>query len=354
MAFKFSRIGKRRKILAAALVAAPLLGTVAWNLDKGKREFDLAMSCWVVVAFVVIFVALTELVGQTHPNRTRASYGYLEVLIGSDGYASTSKAVMWLWTLVFASALVLLSGMVWFSDLDVKAAFGEDWDAYLLLLGGPFASAVLAKGIVVAKSEDQAVNTTDAASANVMGAAPDTAQGGPTVADLAKSGSGDTSLPDTQYVVFSLVAIAYFVGAFIAALNDFAANREDAIHLPAIPPAMLGLTSLAALTYVGAKAVAKNGLRLVSVTPAQAAAGDDIKIMVVNAAPALTAGMINVYFRDEADKVADTRSPAADPERVGAVSSFDVVVPSLPAAPYKLVVTTPDGSTTPSAFTVDA
>lgn len=60
MAFKFSRIGKRRKILAAALVAAPLLGTVAWNLDKGKREFDLAMSCWVVVAFVVIFVALTE------------------------------------------------------------------------------------------------------------------------------------------------------------------------------------------------------------------------------------------------------------------------------------------------------
>lgn len=261
---------------------------------------------------------------------------------------------MWLWTLVFASALVLLSGMVWFSDLDVKAAFGEDWDAYLLLLGGPFASAVLAKGIVVAKSEDQAVNTTDAASANVMGAAPDTAQGGPTVADLAKSGSGDTSLPDTQYVVFSLVAIAYFVGAFIAALNDFAANREDAIHLPAIPPAMLGLTSLAALTYVGAKAVAKNGLRLVSVTPAQAAAGDDIKIMVVNAAPALTAGMINVYFRDEADKVADTRSPAADPERVGAVSSFDVVVPSLPAAPYKLVVTTPDGSTTPSAFTVDA
>lgn len=352
MAIDTSLIGRRRAFLALGLLLPPVLGAVVWTAQEGRREFDLALSCCVVVVFLIGFLALTELVGQTNPNAKRAAFGYLEVLIGADGYASTSKAVAWLWTLVFAGALLVLSGMTWFSELTAEEAFGQDWNSYLLLLGGPYASAVLAKGIVTGKSGTQAASTTEAASSSVVGTAPDTAPDGPQVSDLATGSSGDTSLPDTQYVVFSLVAIVYFVGALVNALNDYAGERSDVIQLPAIPEALLGLTSLAALTYVGAKVVARNGLRLVSVTPDQATSGTVIQVMVVNASAALTAGMVTVFFRDDTGSVMAPVSPSLDPTRVGAVTTFSVTVPGLTAGAYTLVVSTPDGSTTPTPFTV--
>lgn len=351
MAVDLRRMGARRRLLAIALVATPLVGAVVWGFRGGARQTDLALSSALVAVFLAVFLVLTEAVGTTNPNAKRAGFGYLEVLIGSDGYASTSKAVAWLWTVVFASALLFLSGMTWFSDLTVEKAFGDDWSSYLVLLGGPYASAVLAKGIVAGRAGDESPRTTEAASAGVVGATPDPAPDGPKVTDLATTSSGDTSLTDTQYVVFSFVAVTYFVGAFVAALVGYAGDADD-IHLPPIPQALLGLTSLAALTYVGAKVVARDGMRLVSLDPDHGAGGTDVAVRVVNAPTTLTAAMVSVVFRD-AQGVATSVAPGADPTRVGAITSFTVVVPGLAPGDHTVVVVTPEGSTTPTRFAVD-
>ena len=209
------------------------------------------------------------------PAIERKKYGYLEVLIGADGFASTSKTAVWLWTLIFASTLIMLAGMVWWGGLSVDDAYGSDWDAYLLLLGGPFASAVLAKGITANKAETTSLNTTSAASESAVGtAAPagsDTS--GPKVTDLGKGNNGDGSMADTQYVIFTLVAMVYFVGSFVQRVIMYGNGDAETIQLPPIPAALLGLTGLAALTYVGAKTTESSGLRLAQVHPGQAEAG---------------------------------------------------------------------------------
>jgi hypothetical protein len=67
--------------------------------------------------------------------------------------------------------------------------------------------------------------------------------------------NGDTDLVDTQYVLFTAVAVAYFVGTLVMTTIDYLHGSRTDVGLPEIPSALLGLTSLSALTYVGNKTV---------------------------------------------------------------------------------------------------
>jgi hypothetical protein len=160
--------------------------------------------------------------------------------------------------------------MMWFSRTTAYQAFGQDWSSYTLLLGGSFAAAALAKVITTSQAANGGKAFTSAASSRTAGPAT-TAAGHPRLGDLSCNDSGDLSLADTQYCVFSMVAIMYFVGAFVAEIIYYAnANcqtypadcRGVTLALPAIPPVLLGLTSLAAFAYVAAKAVTSAGGRL--------------------------------------------------------------------------------------------
>jgi len=359
-------VGRTRALLAAALLALPALGFVRWWAAPTEQGTDLMWSSLVAGLFLLLFLALTEMVGQSNPNAERRRYGYLEVLIGTDGYASTSKAVVWLWTLLFAAALVMLSGTVWFGGLSAEEAFGEEWNSYLLLLGGPFASAVLAKGITLSRPQAQSGNISSAASTGALSTAAvapagttganatvGPAGGSPSLADLGRSSSGDSSLADTQYVVFSLVAMIYFLGAFLRNLATYGAGEatSGSIELPEIPSALLGLTSLAALTYVGAKVVDRSGLRLVSILPSPVAAGGTVEISVVNASQTLTQGTVTIMFTTDDGAPVATLAPLAAPTRDGAVTTLQTTVPPT-AGGYRVVVVTPEGSTTPYGITV--
>ena len=134
--------------LAALLVALPLWGFVFYLIAEDHHHHHLAWSLFVVVVFLVIVLSLFEWSGRSSSNATRARYGYLEITLGADGRFSTSKTVVALWTVVLAASLMFMSGLAWFTTVDGKDVFGGDWNSYFLLLGGPFASAVLAKGIV--------------------------------------------------------------------------------------------------------------------------------------------------------------------------------------------------------------
>ena len=81
-----------------------------------------------------------------------------------------------------------------------------------------------------AKSSIQGGVTSTAASTGAL-ATGATSVEEPSVADLGKNESGDTSLPDSQYAILSLVAIAYFIGALIKNLNGYA-SHGGVIKLP--------------------------------------------------------------------------------------------------------------------------
>jgi hypothetical protein len=383
---KFQRASKR--IVLAALILAPsVIGALVWSFGESERQRHLGWSCVGVVVLLLLFLWVTEMVGSRNQNPVRGDYGYLEIVIGADGYGSTSKAVSWIWSLIFASALMLLGCMTWFSDLTPEKAFGSNWNDYLLLLGGPYASAVLAKGITVAKAEKPgSTSPSSPAAAGAVGTTPSTpvlaeaaqtspaatsvqiastttasitsgidnpAAERPQVSDLFKGKGGGTSLPDTQYLLFSWVAIAYFIGAFIQNLVEYAGGTgETAIELPPIPAALLGLTSLAAATYVGAKVVETDSIRVVSIQP-QPGAGTIIGLLitVVNAGTVLSESTIGVTFTNVADRSAQTPGPRAGSLTTkGTMTSFWVDV-DLQNGTYEVIVTTPHGSTPPTRLT---
>ena len=112
---------------------------------------------------------------------------------------------------------------------------------------------------------------------------------------------------------------------------------------PDIPEALLGLTSLAAATYVGAKAVARGGLRLVDISPRSAAHGSTVTVSLVNASDPLTQSMVSVQYTNSAS-VVTTLARASIPLRAGVVTTFTAAIPGA-AGTYGVVVVTPDGST---------
>jgi hypothetical protein len=255
-------------VVFALFLVPPVLGTILFWTGHGSHKHQLGKALLIVSVFLVVVTFFVWWAGNGNENVQRR-IGPLQLILGADGRLSTSKAVVGLWTAILAMSLVFLSGMTWFAAASPGTSFNGSWDAYFLLLGGPFAAAVASKGIVTSKIAGnvaaappipvkKTVNAAASASAIGGGAAgaPAEVDGTPHPRDIIANDTGDTDLVDTQYVIFTLVAIVYFVGALINNIVLYAHTASlTSIGLPAIPPALLGLTSAAALTYVGKKAV---------------------------------------------------------------------------------------------------
>lgn len=255
-------------VIFTLFLVPPALGAILFWTGHGNHKHQLGKSLLVVSVFLVVVAFFIWLAGNGNQNPQRR-IGPLQLILGADGRLSTSKTVVGLWTVILAMSLVFLSGMTWFATASPGTSFSGSWDAYFLLLGGPFAAAVASKGIVTGKIAGNVAaappipvkkTVNAAASASVIGGgtsgAPTKVSGVPHPRDIIANDTGDTDLVDTQYVIFTLVAIVYFVGALINNMVLYAHKASLAsIGLPAIPSALLGLTSVAALTYVGKKAV---------------------------------------------------------------------------------------------------
>jgi hypothetical protein len=173
------------------------------------------------------------------------------LVVGQDNRLSTSKLQAMVWTYAIAAALLSLV-------MTKFGGFHEGYDAlikhklqdeYLILLGGPFAAAVIAKGIVVQKAASGDVSKTE---------------GVPKLSQAVSDDAGKASLFDTQYLLFNFVALVYFIGAFVTHAQG---------GLPNIPGELVALTSVAAGTYVSNKAVLKQTPVIDSIVPATAAQG---------------------------------------------------------------------------------
>jgi hypothetical protein len=242
-------------VFLVLFVAGPAALAIYSATQEGERAEDVGVAYVAAAVFALVALIVLEKT-STGATKVKRRIGYAQIILGADGRLSTSKAVTGLWTMYFVLALVLLTTLTFTSSLTAQQAFGGDWNAYFLLLGGPFAAAVAAKGIVTAKVQKDPTSktNTDAASETAVATAATTAADA-TAGDLIMNDNGDTDLVDTQYVLFTAVAVAYFVGTLVMTTIDYLHGSRTDVGLPEIPSALLGLTSLSALTYVGNKTV---------------------------------------------------------------------------------------------------
>lgn len=117
--------------------------TCEWSLGTA-HSFERAR-----IVATVIAVLLLALLVWLH----RASGGLRAYVIGLDGRFSTSATQAALWTLAIAYALLLLVVHTT-TAAEAKEAFAELDVAYLLLLGGPFAAAGLARASMTRKTDE--------------------------------------------------------------------------------------------------------------------------------------------------------------------------------------------------------
>jgi|SRR5947209_1632660 len=181
------------------------------------------------------------------------------ILSGVDNRLSTSKTVAFAWTIAVAFGLLSLVIAIWLGDrapwdLQVKHGLQEE---YLLLLGGPYAAAILAK---YATTSQQNAKTTGP----VGGAAP---------AQLVTNDDGNTDLGDFQYVLFNVVGLMFFFGDFIGHLG------RAFPHLPAL---LTGLMLTSAGGYSAKKLLQQAAPVLISAIPGSAAPGGTVQIFGAN------------------------------------------------------------------------
>lgn len=195
-------------------------------------------------------------------DRQITGYGLFRPIIGADGRFSTSLTQLGLWTIAVGTALAYLLGRVLVEDQALADVLPEDtWDQYLILLGGPFAAAVLAKGIVTYKLDRGTLQKSEADA--------------PVVAQVGTTDDGSPDLVDSQYLLFNVIALGYFAVEMV---------RRGV--LPTMPGPLLAMTGATAALYVGTKAAQRNAPSITSVSPPTAAPGDEVTVLGINFDPA--------------------------------------------------------------------
>ncbi|HEX7422905.1 MAG TPA: hypothetical protein VF311_03320 [Terriglobales bacterium] len=276
-----------RRFLTALL---PLIGTVAgvfgvihFRTVKGAETYSWAALVFASVVMIIILLIL-DFVGAS--GSQRSIYGWLRLLLGADGRLSTSRTQVLMWTIGIAAAALYLGGIAIFQPQHDASVFSDtNWNDYLILLGGPFAAAVLAQYTVSSKlvSGTLQKSPTTAAAPSAMAAATAPLAGTPTLSNVVTNDDGDPDVVDTQYFIFNLVVFVYVFGDFVSRIidkgvTDFATKYS----LPTVPAVLLGLTSASALTYVGNKAALQNGPRITTLNPVPPIAGRNVDILGVN------------------------------------------------------------------------
>jgi hypothetical protein len=254
--------------------------------------------------------------------RVRLFYG---LYVGKDGRWSTSKLQPLMWTYAVVFGLLALIVAKWLGDStgwDNQVDSGLQ-DEYLVLLGGPFAAAVLAKFITTTKDENGTIQKTDAGPG----------RGGPS--DLIADDAGETDLVDFQYFMFNLLALAFFLGTVCFHLRD---------GFPDLPDLLVGLTSVSGATYVAKKAVERQRPTLKAVVPAKARPTEKVEVWGENLLvgslmqPPPADWVPKAMIAGRAAEVAIARR-----RRTGA-DRLEVTVPDVPPDATELEVYTPNGT----------
>jgi IPT/TIG domain len=290
-------------------------------------SYLLAAACLLVFLLVLWAVCGMKSYGpaQGQPagvgGQTRRRFWY--IFLGADDRVSTSKVQFAFWTLALAYALLVIG----FHDAVFRS--GTLDPRYLLLLGLPAGAAVSAKAITVGQ---KARGTVSKDPPKFERKTPATA-----VKDIVANDQGDLDLGDTQYFLFTLVALAAFFIAFF----------RDPTKLPVLPDTLVGLTSVSAAAYVAKKAVSPAPVKITAVSPQKGSAATIVKVF--------GSGFSNASSGDDEPPDVTFGGLAAGVQGNWTDTVLYVTLPpTLPPGTADVQVTTADGRTAalPNAFEV--
>lgn len=254
------RIGWIVSWVLVVLVAAAALGMWIGSATQsgagtGSSQDRLQAGAFGAGCIAAAFAFLT-LVGG------RNGGGTFRPLIGADGRASTSLTQIGLWTVLIGGGVAYLLGLTIADSVtkvnDVLPA--SIWDDYLLLLGGPFTAGILAKGIVTYKVHRGVLQKSEPREARIQ--------------QLAQSDNGNSDLVDSQYLLFNVIAMAYYTAEVY---------RQSS--LPEMPGVLLALTGGTAALYVANKAAANNAPTITALSPVAVSPGRKLTIYGTNFDP---------------------------------------------------------------------
>jgi hypothetical protein len=258
------------------LLAVVAVGVAAWltvvvargtQFTTGHR----AAAAWTALLVVVALAIVAQVillwyqsglpgVAGAAPDQPTLAYrrrGLKAAVIGQDGRASTSKTQVALWTAAVVWALVdlLLLARAYHGGTLFTNAVTSNWHPeYLVLLGLPVAAATAAKAAVAGANSGQGPATSaDLAtmpSGNAVYVRDPVGEGvWGFLAGVAELFTGDddaVAWADLQYVVFTLITLAYFASQFLA---------QPTAGLPPVPAALLTLMGVSATGYAANKIV---------------------------------------------------------------------------------------------------
>lgn len=185
------------------------------------------------------------------------------LFLGSDGRLSTSTTIAWMWTIVIFYVIAALI-IAW--PRDWATPFTHFDGTYIALLGGPYASWVLAKAAVGTKVKNLSLQKP-------------AGDGTPRLSDLVQDDTGNADLFDIQYVMFNVAAMAFVLIAFF---------QNSGAGFPVIPPALVILTAGPAAVYLSNKALSSNPPSISAVTPTVLGPGTTFTVTGQNFTPAAT------------------------------------------------------------------
>jgi hypothetical protein len=171
---------------------------------------------------------------------------YTGFWLGKDGRISTSKFQIILWTYAIGGVMMAIVAQSWAGLDDGLNAIGSGFkfEPYLVLLGGPFLAAIAASGLL---------------GSQVGSGQTAKPPGKPEANQLFSGDDGNTDLVDSQYLLFNLIAVLYFLGAYIG---------KPTGGLPEIPTFIYVLTGASALAYVSNKVMPTGAPTINSIVPA--------------------------------------------------------------------------------------
>ena len=203
---------------------------------------------WIAVGItLLLMVGAIWFVGKSASEQNagtgRKPSRLLWILTGADGRVSTSRTVALAWTAV---VVYILLALIVANPASWSDALKNLSPTYLLLLGFPYASLVLAKAVVA----------TRVGSGTLAKPPPDE---GPQLTQLFADDNGNPDVFDVQYVAFNVVAMVFVVVAF--------GRAGLSTGFPSIPEGMLLLTGGPAAVYVSNKFMPGNAPQIFSVSP---------------------------------------------------------------------------------------
>lgn len=250
--------------------------------------------------------------------------GVFASIIGKDSRYSTSKATVGLWVLFVSVTLpyLLMKALALYgtNSEKVTSLFEGSWEQYAVLIGGPAAAAVLAKGITTWKVDGGQLQKPPAEDLNVK--------------QLGTNDEGSSSMSDAQYLLFNLIALLYASAAFIA----------DGVWVE-IPAPLLGLTSVSASLYVGAKAATRNAPLITAVAPAAGVAGTVVTVSGENFKPEEAPGSPTVLLGTSTAEIGTTDSQDSS-------VTFEVPADAAAGPTTITLVSSARVATRPTSFTV--